>query len=381
MYKISVCIPYKRRLENLSLVFEALAQQTMQKDEFEVVLGVMEYCVDFVELCKKFCDQLNITPVMSGKDFSIPRARNLAMRQATGEVILQMDADTLLPTNSLETLYNRYFAFNQKICVIGQVVGYGNNNDGDVTSVDNLEYKDYQPALQLMEVPPKESKDPRFQVSHVIPWAFGWTGFIALPRSCIIEHNLFFDETFHGWGVDDLEWSFRICYAKIPMVMGRELCAIHLPHIRDQAANQKTEKRNYERFLHKWPQLDVELAYAFGDVAANDMFLNFITELRALVQERGEQISIVRGKVQGKNLIVTGVSVIDGKVITPSILEDFDSITDIEILPLLGMALPYPDHEFKEARVLPVLNNLSKQYKDKILAELGRVSEVVKVAE
>ena len=95
-FKISVCIPYKQRLENLKIVFEALVNQTMPSSEFEVIIGAMEYSKEFLELCLNFSNKINITSVVTGRDFSIPSARNLAMRQATGSIIVQMDADSLL---------------------------------------------------------------------------------------------------------------------------------------------------------------------------------------------------------------------------------------------------------------------------------------------
>ena len=43
MWKLSVCIPYKARLDNLKIALEALAQQTMHARDFEVMIGVMEH--------------------------------------------------------------------------------------------------------------------------------------------------------------------------------------------------------------------------------------------------------------------------------------------------------------------------------------------------
>ena len=50
MKKISVCIPYKQRIENIEIVFDELSNQTMDTAEFEVIVGAMEYS----EECKKF---------------------------------------------------------------------------------------------------------------------------------------------------------------------------------------------------------------------------------------------------------------------------------------------------------------------------------------
>jgi hypothetical protein len=44
--KLSVCIPYKARLDNLRITLEALVQQTMGAADFEVIIGAMEYSAE-----------------------------------------------------------------------------------------------------------------------------------------------------------------------------------------------------------------------------------------------------------------------------------------------------------------------------------------------
>lgn len=376
-FKISVCIPYKQRLENLKIVFEALADQTMPSSEFEVIIGAMEYSKEFVELCLHFSKKINIISVMTGRDFSIPSARNIAMRQATGRIVVQMDADSLLTKTSLDNLYNRHFAFSQQMCIVGQVVGYGNNNDGSVSNINHLEYKYYKKDLDELESFVGVPKDPRFQVPHVLPWAFGWTGFIALPLALIKKYDLFFDEDFHGWGVDDLEWSYRVCNVGIPIVLCEDIRAIHLPHVRDQATNQKSEKKNYKYFLKKWPCFDVELAHSFGDVKANELFTHFSQELKKLTSSEDIHLTAVSGKINKKNILLVGVEVKDKEIIDHNIIEMFDSNSQIEILYLIGMALPYKDKEFTECRILPPIIKLSTLYRDKIDSELLRVAQNV----
>ena len=55
----------------------------------------------------------------------------------------------------------------------------------------------------------------------------------------------------------------------------------------------------------------------------------------------------------------------------------FDSNSQIEILYLIGMALPYKDKEFTECRILPPIIKLSTLYRDKIDSELLRVAQNV----
>jgi len=376
--KLSVAIPYKQRLENLAIVFEALADQTMDRSEFEVVVGAMEYCDQYTALCKRFVDRIDIVSVMSSSEFSIPRARNLAMRQASGGVVVQMDADTLLPPTALQNLYDRHFAFGQQICVVGQVVGYGNNNDGDIDSVEPQPYAKYRDALKELGDTKGNPRDPRFKVSHVIPWAFGWTGLIALPLDTVRRHGLFFDEEFHGWGVDDLEWSYRICESRTPIVLCEDVYAIHLPHARDTSANRKTERQNYGRFLRKWPRADVELAHAFGDVQANSLFLDFKQELRRVSGGDGRTLGCVRGNVGRKDVLLVGARLDDRqRMMETDLCGLWDEGSKVEVLPLLGMALPYGDKAVQECRVLPSISQLDARYGNAVRAELERISNCV----
>ncbi|MFD4790026.1 glycosyltransferase family 2 protein [Streptomyces sp. NPDC058459] len=373
--KLSISIPYKRRLDNLRLVFEGLAHQTLERDQFEVVVGAMEYEEEFFGLCREFSDRIDILAVVSSRDFDIPNARNLAMRQATGEVIVQMDADTLLPPDALRNLYDRHFSFGQNICVVGQVVGYGNNNDGDVATVESRPYGHYAETLATLSASPQWPLDPRFRVEHVIPWAFGWTGLIAVPNRLVREHSLYFDESFAGWGVDDLEWSYRLCAAGIPIVLRPDVYALHLPHSRDAAANRVTESGNYRRFLNKWPARDVELAYVFGDVDANGLFLAYQRELTSA--GRGDQLVSLRGSRGGEAVVLLGARLnAEGRPADPAAARLLAG-EPAEILPLTGLALPYQDKTFAQCHIMPSVASLSERYRDAVRTEAERLGKQV----
>ena len=110
----------------------------------------MEYSTELIAASLRLCDRLNVVTVCSSREFHIPRARNLAMRNATGDVVVHMDADTMLHPDALQRLYDRCFAFGQRVCAVGQVVGYGNNQDGDVESVELRRYHEHLTALREM---------------------------------------------------------------------------------------------------------------------------------------------------------------------------------------------------------------------------------------
>lgn len=376
--KLSLSIPYKQRIENIEVVFEALVHQTMHKEDFEVIIGAMDYCERFVSLCKSYIEKLNIITVLSPDEFSIPHARNLAMRQATGQVVVQMDADTLLLPDALKSLYERYYAFDQRICIIGQVVGYGNNEDGAVESVEVQPYENYKNAMVELENSTGNSKDPRFQVNHALPWAFGWTGFISIPLDIVRKNNLYFDETFKGWGVDDLEWSYRVCKSGIPIILSENIRAIHLPHVRDPEANNKTEAVNYRRFLTKWPNPDVELAYSFGDVNANSLYLDFMADRQRVLNRLQGVLGVAFGDIDSKKSIIVGVQLDEkNKIIQPEFIKKFDESVSISTYPLIGMGLPFADKEFEECIVLEPIDQFSEKYASAVYKEVNRVSKML----
>ena len=70
--RLSVCIPYKPRLDNLGIALEALARQTMSAADFEVIIGAMEYSGEFIAACSGYRDRLNLVTVCSSREFHIP---------------------------------------------------------------------------------------------------------------------------------------------------------------------------------------------------------------------------------------------------------------------------------------------------------------------
>ena len=372
--RFSIVVPYRARLANIRLVFESLAAQTVGPGRFEVVVGVMEYEPEYVRLCAEFEGRLDIVSVLSGRPWQVGYARNLALRQARGEVLVLLDADMVLPPNLLRTLWDRHFAYGQRVCVVGQMIDY-DNNTSDVETVEVKPFEHYRTLLARLEASGEVRSDPRVHAVHVIPWSFAWTALLAVPAAVVREHGLTFDLDFHGYGVEDLEWAHRLGSTGTPIVMGVDVYGIHLPHVRSLAANQRTESANYRRFLRKWPGVDVELACSFGDFEANERFGGLQERIGDAVGVPGGSLAVAKGEVDGVGTMVVGV-VRDatGRVVDP-LLEAW--IEGFEILPLVGLALPWDDGDVARARVLEPVLRLGEPYSDRVLAEVGRVARSV----
>lgn len=279
------------------------------------------------------------------------------MRNATGEVVVQIDADTMLAPQALQRLYDYCFAFGQRGCAVGQVVGYDNNTGGDISAVPTLPYEEYLAMLTRPDGP-RDLLDLRAGVEHLIPWTFAWTGLLALPAAAVREHDLFFDEGFRGWGVDDLEWGYRICASGIPIIFREDIGGLHLPHTRNSGVTLAEAKANWGRFLRKHPGPAAELAAAFGDVEANRLFREFTRELREV--SGGTGLSLIRER----DTLTVG-----SRTAGP------------ESLPLAGLAIPYRDASIAECRILPTIEGFSRLFRDQIHAEARRVAVQVRVTD
>ncbi len=159
-------IPYRNRPDNLRLALASLAEQTLTP---QVVIGAMEYSEDYVAICREFTARLPIVSVLSAAPWRVAEARNLALRQATGEFVVLMDVDMALPSRSLETLYQHHFGYGQRVCVAGQMLGY-DNNTGDVTSVTAQPWEHHRKVLDDLQAQTVVDADPRLHTPHVIPW-------------------------------------------------------------------------------------------------------------------------------------------------------------------------------------------------------------------
>jgi hypothetical protein len=209
--------------------------------------------------------------------------------------------------------------------VVGQVVGYGNNAEDEEYAVRAHTYGSFEERLRSL-TRATTPLDPRFREELVVPWAFAWTGLIAIRTDAVREYGLYFDEEFEGWGVDDLEWGFRVSASGIRIQLEADVRALHLPHARDAEFNRRTERLNYRRFLRKWPCPDVELAAAFGDVAANSWSRAYRAEVTGITGAEGDSLGTLRGQRNGRTVACVGVVLArDGTVRERATLLGFDS--------------------------------------------------------
>lgn len=383
---LSIVIPYKQRLENIRAVFTSLTEQTLPSSEFEVVVGVMEYCEDYVAMCRDFTDILEITSVLVHGEWNTSRARNLGLRHASGRIVVVVDADVILAPDTLWNLYHRHYRHGQQVCVLGQMVGYDEavvSHDTDPTEA--LPYAHYRKIMADLGPADRALLDRRWGADHVsafgrFPWAFAKTGLMALPLDAVREHGLLLDEGFRDWGPEDQEWGLRITQSGIPMVLGQDVYGLHLPHPRDLEAQDRAAALTNKHYLAKWPRLDLELALTFGGWLEADRLYPEI-ELELARAADGGSLGAVLGRVGEDEVIVLGARLDHAAEPVDAQAPEFADLVRPTTKPLVGFALPFEDASLAECRILPTLGRLSERCQAAIYSEAARVArKVVPVA-
>jgi glycosyltransferase involved in cell wall biosynthesis len=375
--KFSVVIPYRKRLDNIRVVFESLAGQTMDPSQFEVIVGAIEYSEEFVKLCADFTDRLTIVTVMHAGEWNVCRARNLAMRQVSGQVIVILDADMAIPPALLERLSSEYFTHGREICVLGRATGYDDMlSKRDISSASALHSDHYKELLSELERNGGVVEDLRDDLEDPpLPWTLVWGGLVALPAALVARHGLTFDEGFAGWGAEDQEFGYRVQAAGIPIELAKDIYGLHLPHERDIAFQENFSKVNQRYFLAKWPSLGVESWLRFTWHEANLIYRNIQDEVARCAGGSGRMLGVAWGVVEGNEVLIVG-AVLDQehRLIDQQVRAIFDGESLREVLPLAGFALPYDDLQFQECHVMPPALCLSERYREAVLAEAGRVA-------
>jgi glycosyltransferase involved in cell wall biosynthesis len=370
MKRVSVVIPYFRRLGNLALALNALAEQDLPRAEFEVVIGTLEHSVELTSLLNQFDARLQIRCVCAAEPWNVARARNLALRAVEGDIVQLLDADMLLPRGYLRRLVQRFTTRAQ--VVVGQMLNY--DEGVDVGGYSDHDFDFYRQSFLMREDRPALPTDIRWTIERPLPWALCWTASIALSRHDLEQSNLFFDTRFKGWGVEDTEWAFRLAQANLPIVFADDLWAIHLPHPRNVASNHHDEAANFDRFLRKWPCFDVEVVAAFGDVGGNRRYRELLLEAERVSGAKGCFGVVEYPAADGAALAIGAVRGDDGELANPEFGTTLLQGTGWKLLPVFGYRLPYDTGSIARAEVLPTLRRVPDDLQEIVRREAQRVS-------
>ncbi len=242
MTALSVVIPTYNRLETLQHVIPTLLAQDLPADEFELLVcdsmskdGTAEF------LAKVHAEHSNVRH-LPGPYSGRAMARNAGIDAARGDVVLFNDAD-ILASPDLLSQHLRHHRERRDIAVVGLEV--------QVKDLDDYAFKRDRPEARGSLHKPTRKR---------LPWLYFLTGNASVRRDDLIRVGRF-DESFTGYGHEDLELGYRLERAGIAILYEPKAVNYHcqdVPHD-DQKEKMKLAGRSTVRFYRKHPNFDVQM--------------------------------------------------------------------------------------------------------------------------
>ena len=242
MPEISVVIPTYNRLDTLQNVIPTLLAQNLPRERFELLVcdsnsndGTKEY---LDEVARDAPNVRHLPGAYTGRAM----ARNAGIAAAGGEIVLFNDSD-ILASPDLLVQHLQHHERRRNIAVVGWEVQVKNLED----YADKRDYPQRRGHLH----PPSRKK---------LSWLYFLTGNASVRRADLMRVGRF-DESFTGYGHEDLELGYRLQHAGIEILYEPAAVNYHCQDVAhdDQKEKMKLAGRSTVRFYRKHPHWGVRL--------------------------------------------------------------------------------------------------------------------------
>ncbi|HTV94030.1 MAG TPA: glycosyltransferase [Verrucomicrobiae bacterium] len=282
MPEISVVVPTYNRLETLAPVLPTLLAQDLAPSEFEVLVcdsnstdGTAEF------LAKMRAGHPNVR-YLPGAYSGRAAARNAGIDAAQGEVVLFNDSD-IFASPDLLSHHLRHHRAQRKIAVVGLEV----------------QVKDFDDYLFKRDHP-EERGSLHKPTRKTLPWLYFLTGNASVRREDLLRVGRF-DESFTGYGHEDLELGYRLERAGVTILYEPNAINYHcqdVPHD-DQKEKMRLAGRSTVRFYRKHPEFAVQLNLGMTPVSLGlHSVLERVPGLLAFFDARSSRSKFARDLVQ-----------------------------------------------------------------------------------
>lgn len=240
-----------RRL--LEPVLLALRHQILRSDDEYEVIVVDDGSDDGTgDMVRRAGDALPLRYRYLGRrpSSSRSRARNVGASLATGEILIFLDGDQIVSPNYVASHLDRHRHANG-LAVIGIRVRL---SEGEVDTAA------LEKRFDVSALPPIDRDDVRLNIAaryseNAGDYAGAWHLFhscnVSLPKSLFTAVGSF-DESFHGWGLEDCELGFRLWRSGVRFVLSCEQNSFDQCHSSSlDEATYRSWRINLNRFRDK----------------------------------------------------------------------------------------------------------------------------------
>jgi glycosyltransferase involved in cell wall biosynthesis len=220
--RATVIIPTYNRPRRLARLLECLVEQ--EGDLVQEVLVCDDGSrTDTRAAIEPFASRLPGLRLLWQPDlgFRAGQARNLGIRVARGDVLIFLDDDLLLPRGFVAGHVSAHAAAVNGSPKRRVVLGFRHRTTEPVAEMPTLEsILSSFPDDRVEHIGP----DGQRIAAHPHPWFFVYSCNLSLPND---PEHVWFDESFVGWGMEDIELGYRLVRAGFQVVVDPGARVLH----------------------------------------------------------------------------------------------------------------------------------------------------------
>jgi glycosyltransferase involved in cell wall biosynthesis len=371
---ISVIIPTRNRASLLSQSLEFLREQRLMDDiGLEVIVADDGSTDDTPAIVKDYRRSWERLVYVQSEDRHAAgnpsTARNAGLQIAQGTLVIFLDCGVVVPRDFVQTLVRRYRASAGHVVLLPIVYGlFAVQSHADVQAVDGVAPSTLDEVIsQISQYPEwRERREGWYALVDdelerlPAPWSAAWTVAMAAPKT-LIDGAGGFDETFKGWGAEDIDLGYRLHRQACEFVVVRDTYALHLPHpLGDVAEKTRHHRVNLKKMHQKYCSLATEVLPFYPGIFVNYVlqWLNNLPLSVILPHYAANDLQVLnRQLLQGHGqVLISGVDdlVVAGlltashhfahNLSTQQLLTK--NFPERQVDYLLGVNVPYPDRHF-----------------------------------
>ncbi len=233
LLRISIIIPVYNREEHLRLCLKALSQQSIPAEEYEIIV-VDDGSQDLSAVVGREFGAKTISTSNKGP----AAARNIGIEAACGDILIFLDADILVSKDYLHEVRERHSKTNSLLLLGAR----RHLPEGIINPLD---------APICLDSREKLLRNYSFCLTHLnCPWSLAYTCNFSISRNFL--GNIRFDESYVGWGLEDIDFAYELHKHGAEIVFSRGISGYHLYHDRTLSASRyQSWLINLNRFLQK----------------------------------------------------------------------------------------------------------------------------------
>lgn len=314
---VSVVIPAYNKGHLLRLTLASFDQQTYDPRRYELIVvddGSEDATEEIVNSCRMTCRLRYVKQPNAGRS----AARNVGVRQANGDVILFSDAEAIPSPDLVAEHMKHHLSTNAAVfgntfdvitfwdsalsgslpgfppatlsSLLQTVIAFSILSDSERQKVEKALRGESVQFVTEEEIRANFSSLEKYSLNKsfhhfdevlkaypptlegfVVPW-FMFVTVNASIRKDVLEEVGMFDESFSGWGLEDVELGYRLCKAGVKFRHEAGAVNYHQLHPVSTKARKSEHARNYRLFCEKHPAFEVYLFWrcTLGELTPNE---------------------------------------------------------------------------------------------------------------